>query len=110
MREAWAGAMGGVEYPNIMGKIFLGRARVDGREALLLGQLYPPTVGLVGLEEVEALHGVVGAEGGNIKLCARDEDLDAFKLVAGFRGQATEPINPEWRPPVSPVSLGMDAA
>lgn len=109
MREAWAGAMGGAEYPNIMAKIFLDRVRVDGREALLLGQLYPPTVGLVGLEKVEALHRVVGSAGhGNIKLCARDEDLEAFKLIAGFRGKAaTEPIDPEWRPP---VSLGMDTA
>ena len=110
MREAWAGAFGGVEYPNIMGKLFLARARANNHEVLLLGQLYPPCVGVIDIDEVEALHGVVGTEGGTIKLCARDEDLDAFKLVAGFRGRATEPINPEWRPPVSPVSLGMDAA
>jgi hypothetical protein len=36
---------------------------------------------------------------GRIKLCARDEEFEAFKLIAPFRSKsATEPINPEWRP------------
>jgi len=57
-------------------------------------------------------HRVVGNAGhGNIELCARDEELEAFKLIAPFRSKsATEPINPAWRPPTPRVSLRADAA
>jgi len=104
MREAWSEAMGpDYPFPNTMVKLFLARTRMDDRDVLLLGQLYPPCVGVVGLDEVEALHRVHASDGeGPIRLCARAEELEAFKLIAPFRSRDTvEPINPDWRPPQS---------
>jgi hypothetical protein len=107
MREAWAGVYHDAAYPNVMGKIYLNRVKLGDREAVLLGQIYPPTVGLVALDEIEALHRDVGCASQAIDLCARGEDRAAFDLLRPFAGKATAPINPDWRPP---ISLKADAA
>jgi hypothetical protein len=67
---------------------------------------------LVGLEEVEALHRVVGTAGeGKIDLCAQEEQHRAFEFIAPFRMPETiAPINSDWRPPVPVVSLKVAAA
>jgi len=53
MQAAWFEAMDGA-WPGVMVKLYLGRGRANGRDVLLLGQLCPPCIGVVGLDEIEA--------------------------------------------------------
>jgi hypothetical protein len=93
-----------------MVKLFLGRGRANGREVLLLGQLCPPCVGVIGLDEIEAVHRTIGEHQGFLKILPCDADYEAYQLVSAFAGKAEmEPINAEWRP-MQPVALRVDAA
>jgi hypothetical protein len=100
MREAWAGAFGAADYPNVMAKVFLRHGKIGGREAFMLGQLYPPTVAVIAADEVMAMHKIVGSAGhGEIDVCAEDEEREAWELIAWARGDKPSlPINSEWRP------------
>jgi hypothetical protein len=95
---------------GVMVKLFLGRGRANGREVLLLGQLCPPCVGVIGLDEIEAVHRTIGEHQGFLKILPCDADYEAYQLVSAFAGKAEmEPINAEWRP-MQPVALRVDAA
>jgi len=89
---------GDVPRPICLGKIYIGTHRTaEGSEVVSVGQLYPPTACLVGIEEIEAMHKV--ACSGVVNLCARPEEMEAFKMLAPFlTNSVRRPINSEWRP------------
>ncbi len=95
MREAWTDVMGDATYPNSMAKIFLSRTKCGERDVLLLGQLQPPCVGVVAVDEIEALHRIVGCADGKADLCAGKDELEAFQLIApfGLHGKTIAPIS-----------------
>jgi hypothetical protein len=75
-------------------KLFLDRCVRNGRELLLVGQLFPPAIGVVALDEIEALHRIVEMENGGRE--AWQSVREEFNLIAWARGENTiAPINPE---------------
>jgi len=96
MREAWREAMGNDDAPNCMGKVFLRRGTIGGRDAVMVAQLYPPTVGLIAVDEIEAMHAISGFDGrGEIRITEPEEW--ALIAWAGQGAAAMPPINPDWR-------------
>lgn len=95
MREGWPEFR---DEPVVaMGKLFLDRGIRGGREVVLIAQFYPPTIAVIAVDDVEAMHRIVGEANRNIKEWEAASEM--FNLVAWARGtEATEPINPDWRP------------
>ena len=72
-------------------KIFLARAHLGGRDVLLLGQVGPPCIIPLPIDEIESLFLIVKPTGP--ALCAREENREAWKLIEAFcDGAAIKPI------------------
>ena len=91
MKSAWDEAMD-TPFANCMSKVFLDRGVRGGHEVILLGQFYPPTIGVIAVDEVKQMHKVVGRAEGSIGAC--ESVREQFELIAWARGEETcKPIS-----------------
>lgn len=81
-----------------MVKIYLGRHPIDGADAILVGQLSPPTIGMVPLDEIEALHAVAGTDGDWPEMPALERQALTLLKPLAYVAKPQRPINPGWRP------------